>query len=65
MVFRILPHEFKAKARSEGPSGNRALRREIDPKDADTQIPPSFGTLPLEDSLNNAGSMATQGGDRE
>ena len=25
MVTRILPHEFRAKARSEGPSGNRAL----------------------------------------
>ena len=25
MVFRILPHEFRAKARAEGPSGNRAL----------------------------------------
>ncbi len=25
MVFRILPPEFRAKARAEGPSGNRAL----------------------------------------
>ncbi len=25
MVFRILPHMLGAKARSEGPSGNRAL----------------------------------------
>jgi hypothetical protein len=25
VVFRILPHKFRAKARSEGPSGNRAL----------------------------------------
>ena len=25
MVFRILPHESRAKARSEGPCGNRAL----------------------------------------
>ena len=27
MVFRILPHKFRAKAIPEGPSGNRALRR--------------------------------------
>ena len=26
MLFRILPHEFGAKARTEGPSGKRALR---------------------------------------
>jgi len=26
VVFRILPHELRAKARSEGPSGNRALQ---------------------------------------
>jgi hypothetical protein len=25
VVFRILPHEFRAKASAEGPSGNRAL----------------------------------------
>ena len=25
MVFRILPHNFRAKARAEGPCGNRAL----------------------------------------
>ena len=26
MVFRILPHKFKAKASAEGPRGKRALR---------------------------------------
>ncbi len=31
MVFRILPHKFRAKARDEGPNGNRALRRKADP----------------------------------
>ncbi len=25
MVFRILPHKYRAKANSEGPSGKRAL----------------------------------------
>ena len=29
MVFRILPHLLRAKARAEGPSGNRALLDEL------------------------------------
>ena len=31
MVFRILPHELRAKASAEGPCGNRALQRKADP----------------------------------
>jgi len=31
VVFRILPHPFRAKARAEGPRGKRALRRDTDP----------------------------------
>jgi len=38
VVFRILPHEFGAKARTEGPSGNRALQRKADPM-ADNTAP--------------------------
>jgi hypothetical protein len=32
MVSRILPKKFRAKARPEGPSGKRALRRNTDPR---------------------------------
>jgi hypothetical protein len=30
VVFRILPHKFRAKAKLEGPSGNRALGAVLD-----------------------------------
>jgi hypothetical protein len=38
VVFRILPHEFRAKARPEGPSGKRALQAEF----AKSPINPEF-----------------------
>jgi hypothetical protein len=37
MAFRILPHEFRAKASAEGPCGNRALP--LEPFNEETQPP--------------------------
>ena len=46
MVFRILPLKFRAKARAEGPSGKRALRKDRPPLRTSTRVGAGGQRLP-------------------
>ena len=73
MVFRILPPEFRAKARTEGPSGKRALRgllvqKATEPRvewnTSDSCSPTLLSAAPIDFSLPTSLDASQVPGDR-
>ena len=60
MVFRILPPEFRAKARAEGPRGNRALHFPLHPRAPPDQNPEAshFGLSSAILCMNRGSSLS-------